>query len=84
MAEILESEGLGFKPCSRSVFINRINSKFSKLEKEEYAFSVDKKKEKKEKRKEGRGKGGREEDRREEGMISVYKIIAVKEFLSKV
>ena len=44
-----------------------------------------KKKRKKEKRKEGReGKGGREEDRREEGIISVYKIIAVKEFLSKV
>ena len=43
MAEILESEGLGFKPCSRSVFINRINSKFFKRGKEEYAFSVDKK-----------------------------------------
>ena len=43
LAEILESEGLGFKPCSRSVFINRINSKFFKRGKEEYAFSVDKK-----------------------------------------
>ena len=47
-------------------------------------FQWTKKKEKKEKRKEGRRKGGREEDRREEGIISVYKIIAVKEFLSKV
>ena len=32
-----------FKPCSRSVLINRINSKFFKRGKEEYAFSVDKK-----------------------------------------
>ena len=29
--------------CSRSVLINRINSKFFKRGKEEYAFSVDKK-----------------------------------------
>ena len=43
LAEILKSEGLGFKPCNRSVFINRINSKFFKRGKEEYAFSVDKK-----------------------------------------
>ena len=35
-------EGLGFKPCSRNVFISRINSKFFKSGKEEYAFSVDK------------------------------------------
>ena len=40
--EILYSEGLGFKPCSRSVFINRINSKFFKRGEEEYAFTVDK------------------------------------------
>ena len=46
LAEILWREGLGFKPCSRSVFINRINSKLfkrGKEVKEEYAFSVDKK-----------------------------------------
>ena len=39
LAEILKSEGLGFKPCNRSVFINRINSKFFKRGKEEHAFS---------------------------------------------
>ena len=44
-----------------------------------------KRKEGKKKGREAEGrKGGREEDRREEGIISVYKIIAVKEFLSKV
>ena len=43
LAEILYSEGLEFKPCSRSIFINRINSKFVKRGKKEYAFSVDKK-----------------------------------------
>ena len=43
MAEKLSSEGLGFKPCSRSVFISRIKSKFFKRGKEEYAFLVDKK-----------------------------------------
>ena len=42
LAEALQSEGLGFKPCSRNVFISRINSKFFKSGKEEYAFSVDK------------------------------------------
>ena len=45
-AQVLWSEGFGFKPCSRNVFINfikRINSKFFKRGKEEYAFSVDKK-----------------------------------------
>ena len=34
-------EGLGIKQCSRSVSINRINSKFFKRGKEEYAFTVD-------------------------------------------
>ena len=43
LAEILYSVGLGFKPCSRSVFTNRVNSKLFKRGKEEYAFSVDKK-----------------------------------------
>ena len=41
--DIVKPEGLGFRPCSRSVFINRINSKFFKRGEEEYAFSVDKK-----------------------------------------
>ena len=39
LSEILKREGLGFKPCNRSVFINRINSKFFKRGKKEYAFS---------------------------------------------
>ena len=43
LAKILWKEGLWLQPCSRHAFTNRINNKFLKHRKEEYAFPEDKK-----------------------------------------